>query len=1611
MSIDASDLEHAEGTEAQEGQAAEATEGDETEEEAAEEASEESEGKTKVIRSPGNPSAKERADHEINHWPYRSWCDHCVKGRATGQQHRSMKGEHAESSVARVLMDYGFLHEEETVKESEHGTEVDANISMTMMIMLETKYSSVWAYALDGKGAASLDWLANQVVEDMDTVGLAQERVITKTDQEASIIQLQHEIARQRKDVGTAIENSRVGDSDSNGKIERTIREVKGMIRTFRSDLEEKIGQELRLDSPIVPWIVRHAAYVITRCRVGDDGKTAMQRIKGRKVNVSWVPFGEVVLFKLPKVPRMPGDFRDRFEEGIWVGCTIRSGEHLVATPRGVFKVSSVIRRAEEKRWSVDKVNGIAGTPREPIPGSGSSKLTAYAKHKDTGEDKAAEYMPRRFTEEPEVRPNYIFKRDVEEHGPTEGCPGCRALLNPNSKYRAKHTQECRDRMEQAMTQSNEGASRVIRAHERNNSAKARAEEKEKERDDSGDAKKNGSEAKASSSGSREGKGQQEVEVDKADDAGMEGQRAEETLEEAPDVRGDIRVPLARREPAVKRNRSTSPQRDAKWQAVEVEQGTKRNLDDEAAPEDNKFQAVEDTKDSKGKPADSIEKHPGPVVKEEEITRAEMEWKDIGSGTFARTFKGATSLRVTTKGGPAENDVYRRTVWDLKTGKLIDDCIVEDTPDEVLFRELPQETNVRVELVLKEAIGMYRREGADVVEVFSQPRIAQEAGMRAYGGTKLVPGWSLDLTRFDPKTGRPWDLADKKVQSRVIKMVMEGKPLFLIGSPPCTALSAIQNLNKGKRDPKVVQKEVQAAEEHMRFCVKLYLMQIRSRRYFVHEHPAGATSWKMKEMVELAMERGVDVVTFDMCCFGMVAESEGELGPVRKRTKLASNSTEVLKRVNRRCPNDTGEGPRHEHVILEGGKAKNAQVYPKQFCRAICEGIAAEKRLRSLGLEAYSIDEISMMTEGYGDDPSGELHEKDPDFEEWAEATDDISGEELNPAMVRLARKEEIKYFKDMKVYKKVPLSECLAATGKQPIGVRWVDINKGDVSNPNYRSRLVAREFKVDDKPEWYAATPPSECLKLLISKLASDRQFKMMYADVSRAYFYARAARAVYVKLPDEDLEEGDEGMCGMLNVSMYGTRDAALNWATEYGETLIAGGFKQGKSNPCLFWNESTDVAIMVHGDDFVAVGCEESLKATRKTLNDKYKIKVETLGGEPGDAKEIRVLNKVLRYTGEGVELEADPRHSELVIRQLGLEGAKPSSTPGVKSARFSSVRGEGNQDDAKSGDDTEGEVEMEAADARTYRGVVARLNYMAPERVDIQYAVKEAARCMARPKVKDWHALIRLGKYIRGKPRLVLKYEWQMTEGTISTYTDSDWAGCVETAKSTSGGVITIGKHTVKSYSRQQKTVALSSAEAELHAMVAASAETLGVVGLCKDLGMSVHGEVYADSSAALGIAQRSGKGKLRHLRVQALWVQEVRCSKRLKYTKVLGTRNPADLLTKHVPRELLDVHTHTLGMEFKDGRAESSPDLNSVEAYTEEWEEEIRGAEEVDKDIATSSKQEVRAIVDRKEGSRKVTRFLKATEVRAVPATGKGRPVPKSGKGGLRKEKYVSPGR
>ncbi len=133
---------------------------------------------------------------------------------------------------------------------------------------------------------------------------------------------------------------------------------------------------------------------------------------------------------------------------------------------------------------------------------------------------------------------------------------------------------------------------------------------------------------------------------------------------------------------------------------------------------------------------------------------------------------------------------------------------------------------------------------------------------------------------------------------------------------------------------------------------------------------------------------------------------------------------------------------------------------------------------------------------------------------------------------------------------------------------------------------------------------------------------------------------------------------------------------------------------------------------------------------------------------------------------------------------------------------------------------------------------------------------------------------------------------------IDVSVDSDWAGDDISRKSTSGAAIKLGGFTVKTYSRSQKSIALSSAEAELYAIVSGLSEALGMQSILHDLGIETAVRCFTDSSAAIGITKRIGTGKVRHLQTQFLWVQELLANGRVQICRIGTHNNPPDLMTK-----------------------------------------------------------------------------------------------------------------
>ena len=227
--------------------------------------------------------------------------------------------------------------------------------------------------------------------------------------------------------------------------------------------------------------------------------------------------------------------------------------------------------------------------------------------------------------------------------------------------------------------------------------------------------------------------------------------------------------------------------------------------------------------------------------------------------------------------------------------------------------------------------------------------------------------------------------------------------------------------------------------------------------------------------------------------------------------------------------------------------------------------------------------------------------------------------------------------------------------------------------------------------------------------------------------------------------------------------------------------------------------------------------------------------------------------------------------------------------------------------------------MDAASASTCRSIAARMNYLAMDRTDLQQACRCICAYMSRPLKKCCQLLKRMARYLKGRPRCVQLFPFEEMATGFRTYADSDWAGCKATRKSTSGGVITMGDSVLRSWSSVQSTMALSSGEAELYAIIRAGSFTKYMVSLASDFGMIMDGIVLSDSTAALGICQRSGLGgRTRHVQVQYLWVQDSIQKKELSICKVRGEHNLSDILTKPIGSEIFNRHLSRMQFIFHD---------------------------------------------------------------------------------------------
>ena len=205
-----------------------------------------------------------------------------------------------------------------------------------------------------------------------------------------------------------------------------------------------------------------------------------------------------------------------------------------------------------------------------------------------------------------------------------------------------------------------------------------------------------------------------------------------------------------------------------------------------------------------------------------------------------------------------------------------------------------------------------------ISEVWSPPRVTELPS--EYG---LSPGFSYDI-QTDDETRHPWDFDRADMRSKCVRNMIEQTPHFLIGSPMCTALNAIQGLNRWRMAPGKWDALWEKGIRHMRFAVKFYRLQAEAGRFFLHEHPNSASRWKLREVMTLMSDLGITKSVAHLCRYGMTSKDGEEVGCVNKPTGFLTKSIHLKDQLQKTC---TGG---HRHVKLVGGRAKACQIYPQK---------------------------------------------------------------------------------------------------------------------------------------------------------------------------------------------------------------------------------------------------------------------------------------------------------------------------------------------------------------------------------------------------------------------------------------------------------------------------------------------------------------------------------------------------------------------------------------------------------------------------------------------------------------------------------------------------------
>jgi len=476
-----------------------------------------------------------------------------------------------------------------------------------------------------------------------------------------------------------------------------------------------------------------------------------------------------------------------------------------------------------------------------------------------------------------------------------------------------------------------------------------------------------------------------------------------------------------------------------------------------------------------------------------------------------------------------------------------------------------------------------------------------------------------------------------------------------------------------------------------------------------------------------------------------------------------------------------------------------------------------------------------------------------------------------------------------------------------QKMDCRWVLAVRDGV----LKARLCARDFAVVKRDDLFA--PGSVALTARVVDLkAVKEQWPTFELDVTAAYNTLPEPEDVAVTPPRYWLDKhvasgGDPRALWRMKRLLPGRRIAAKCWVDHVGVVLRSLEFMQDAAMPQFFFHTVRKIGCEVHMDDIHGVSKPTSLPDFIDEISDLLPLKKAGVFDRPGQV--YSHLQKERHLYRSGRLIVPSGKYVKRVADELGLTNAKPAPTPET----------EGNRRRVE-----DKEHLLSTVDATGFRSMACCLLYVAHDMGEIQHGVRELTCDLREPTTASIARLKRVTRYLLGTVDEGIWFGFGGDFSKLRVSTDTDWAGCKITRKSCACIVARCGGCTLFVGTSGQAIHAQSSGESEFYGTTSGASAALLLRHVLQFFEIETAVELLSDSSAARAVLNRSGVGRIRHLEVKTLWVQEAVKAGKLAVKVVKGVDNVADIGTKVLARKRILYLKQLLGVRKlpKDGEYE-----------------------------------------------------------------------------------------